>query len=108
MIVIEFMAMEKRANNGNKEYAILSNHICEFIADKFLRKAKDRTGRDLTQNKYALEVGLSSSTLSKIKFPPEDYRIPLSTIYSICNYEKYPLSKFFKEFEDKYGEDILR
>lgn len=102
------MAMEMQENKENKEYAKLSSHICEFIANKFLRRTKDQEGQDITQNKYAKKIGLASSTISKIKLPPKDYRIPLSTIYSICSYEKYPLSKFFKEFEDKYGEDILR
>lgn len=98
--------VEKNENKRNTKNALLFNQLCDFIADKFLREPKNQKGETVSQNVYAKSVGLSSSTISKIKHPKEDYSLPLSTIYSICRYEKYPLSRLFKEFEDKYGVDI--
>lgn len=98
--------VEKNKNNRNKNNAKLYNLLCDFIADKFLREPKNQNGETISQNAYAKSVGLSSSTISKIKYPKEEYSLPIDTIYSICRYEKYPLSKLFGEFEDKYGVDI--
>jgi len=77
--------------------------ICNFITDKFLSPPKDRDGNEISQNQYALDLGISSSVLTKMK-RDEGYDIPFSTIYIICEREKISVSKLFilieKEFSD--------
>lgn len=91
----------------NKTNALVNKYLAAFIFDKFLKQPKDQSGNIISQNKYAQLCGLSSSTLTKLK-DSEGYDIPLSTIYNICRQEKYSLTKFFKEFEKKYGVNIPR
>lgn len=98
------------ANKINKlqltaKNALLNKHLCNFIADKFLRLFINHQGLEVTQNEYAKLCGLSSSTISKLK-TPEGYDLPISTIYNICRHERYSLKKFFTEFEEKYGINI--
>lgn len=91
----------------NKTNALVNKYLASFIFDKFLKEPKNQEGNIISQNKYAQLCGLSSSTLTKLK-DPEGYDIPMSTIYNICRHENYSLSKFFKEFEKKYGVNIPR
>ena len=99
--------MGERINKAmvNKTNALLNKYLAVFIFEKFLKHPKNRDGDVISQNKYAQLCGLSSSTLTKLK-NSEGYDIPLSTIYNICRHEKYSLTKFFKEFEKKYGVDF--
>jgi len=89
----------------NRANALVNKHLCNFIADKFLRAFRDQSGLEISQNQYADLCGLSSSTISKLK-TIEGYDLPISTIYNICRHEQYSLKKFFSEFEDKYGVNI--
>ena len=89
----------------NKTNALVNKFLCAFIYDKFLKNPTNREGIEISQNQYAKLCGLSSSTLTKLK-ESDGYDIPMSTIYNICRHEKYSLSKFFREFEKKYGVNI--
>ncbi|PNW27290.1 helix-turn-helix domain-containing protein [Formosa algae] len=89
----------------NKANALINMHLCNFISDKFLKDPKNRNGVEISQNSYAQLVGLSSSTLTKIK-SSTGYDIPFSTLYNICRHEKYSIKTLFKEFEEKYGINI--
>ena len=89
----------------NKTNFIVNKKLCNFIAEKFLRKFYDKQGNEISQNKYAAMCGLSSSTISKIK-TEEGYDLPISTIYNICRQENYSLNKLFSEFEQTYGKNF--
>ena len=89
----------------NKANTLINKHLCNFIAYKFLREPKNEKGKIVSQNEYSYLVGLSSSTISKIK-SSSGYDLPISTIYNICRHEKYSLKKLFQEFEDKFGVNI--
>ncbi|MGJ5641513.1 hypothetical protein [Formosa sp. S-31] len=93
---------KEKLNSAN---ALINEHLCNFISDKFLRQPKNKEGLNVSQNVYASLVGLSSSTISKIK-SSSGYDLPFSTIYNICRHEKYSLKLLFQEFEEKYGENI--
>ena len=89
----------------NKANALVNKYLCNFIANKFLRSYHNQNGVEISQNKYAEQCGLSSSTISKLK-SSEGYGIPMTTIYNICRYERYSLKNLFTEFENKYGINI--
>lgn len=89
----------------NRANAVVNRHLCNFVADKFLRTFRDQNGNEISQNQYAGLCGLSSSTISKLK-TSEGYDLPISTIYNICRHERYSLKNFFSEFEEKYGINI--
>lgn len=89
----------------NKKNALVNKHLCNFIESKFLRRYCDQEGNVISQNDYARNCGITSSTISKLKLP-EGYNIPMSTIYNILRYEHCSLEKFFQEFEDEKGINI--
>ncbi len=94
-----------KLDKHNKINSLINKKLCNFIADKFLRTLYDKNGNEISQNKYAAQCGLSSSTISKIK-SEEGYDLPISTIYNICRQESYSLQKLFTEFENLYGENF--
>lgn len=49
---------------------------------------------------------LHSSTITKLK-SHQGYNIPFVTIYSILRFENYTLKKFFDEFENQFGKNII-
>ncbi len=91
---------------ANKKNALLYKLLCNFIATKFLLDIKNKSGETISQNAYAKECGITSSTITKLK-SNEGYDIPISTIYSICRRENYSLEQLFREFEEQYGINIL-
>lgn len=97
--------MPSANQNKDKLNVAIYRDLCNFISDKFLRKFKDEFGNNISQNIYAKKCGLSSSTISKIK-EARGYDVPISTISSICLFEKVSLAQFFLEFEKKYGKQI--
>lgn len=100
------MAINSRKNIHNKKHPLINKYLCNFIELKFLRKLLDHEGNEVSQNDYAKFCGTTSSTISKLK-KPEGYDVPISTVYNICRHEKYSLQKFFAEFEQLYGDNIL-
>jgi len=85
--------------------AYLFKYLCQFIVSKFLIEIKDRNGKTISQNEYAKQCGISSSTLTKLK-SEQGYDIPISTIYKFCRYENIELADLFNEFEAKYGTNL--
>lgn len=89
----------------NSKNALVNKHLCNFIESKFLREYHNQKGEIISQNEYAKQCGITSSTISKLKLP-EGYNIPMSTIYNVLRHEQYSLEKFFKEFENAKGINI--
>lgn len=97
-------------NSSNKDElkginALVNKYLCNFIAKKFFSPFSDQNGNEISQNLYSDGCGITSSTLSKIK-DSDGYNIPMTTIYSICRFERYSLEQFFSEFEKEYGTNI--
>ncbi|KAB7530302.1 hypothetical protein F8C76_01995 [Flagellimonas olearia] len=97
-------------SSSNKEElkkinALVNKYICNFIAKKFFSPYCDENGEETSQNEYSEKCGIASSTLTKMK-SPDGYNIPMTTVYSICRFEKYSLEDFFTEFEKEYGTNI--
>lgn len=88
-----------------EENALVNKYFCNFIADKFLRNFKNHEGAVLTQNNYAKQCGLSSSTITKLKLEG-GYDVPMSTVYNLCRFEKVSIGSLMFEFEKKYGINI--
>lgn len=85
--------------------ALVNKHLCNFIVKKFFSPYYDENGNEISQNNYSSECGVASSTLTKMK-DNDGYNVPITTIYSICRFEKYSLKEFFSEFEKEYGTNI--
>lgn len=85
--------------------ALVNKYLCNFIAKKFFSPYCDEDGVETSQNEYSENCGVASSTLTKLK-SPDGYNIPMTTVYSICRFEKYSLEDFFSEFEKEYGTNI--
>lgn len=98
--------MSTNDDNLKTKNAYVKKALCNFITDKFLLNLKDGAGNTLTQNKYAKNVGVTSSTITKLK-SDQGYNIPFVTIYSILRFENYSLKKFFDEFENQFGKNIV-
>lgn len=94
-----------KAKKQQKQQKHINKLICNFIAKRFLLAPTDHKGKTTSQNKYADLIGLSSSILTKMK-EEEGYKIPLATIYNICQKENISLTEFFREFEKEYSYDI--
>ena len=99
------MAIKNDKKKLNKTNALINKHLCNFIADKFLRVTKNQEGKSISQNQYSDMVGLSSSTISKLK-SLEGYNIPISTIYNNGRHEQYSLKVLLNYQQLKYGVDI--
>lgn len=89
----------------NKLNALVNKYLCNFIVKKFFSPYRDEDGIETSQNVYSENCGVASSTLTKLK-SPDGYNIPMTTVYSICRFEKCSLEDFFSEFEKEYGTNI--
>ena len=90
-----------------EQQKLVNKLVCRFIAENFLSPPRDQDGNEISQNEYSEIIDISSSVLSKMK-NEKGYKIPLSTINSICEKEKISLSEFFKRFEKRFPEAILK
>ncbi|WP_293924782.1 helix-turn-helix domain-containing protein [Sphingobacterium sp. UBA6320] len=83
---------------AEKEESIyeLNKNMCKFIQQNYFDPFKI-DGVETSQNKYAEECDLSSSTISKIE-NPKGYNISISTLHKLTRFQKIDLDKFFTEF----------
>ncbi len=95
------MSKEKSAHIREKQARLANKLICNFIAQKFLSPPKDGNAKEISQNEYALNLGISSSVLTKMK-RDEGYDIPFSTIYLICQKENLLVSELLSMLEKEY------
>ena len=95
------MSKESPGHTREKQLKLANKLICNFIAEKFLSPPKDETGKVISQNEYALGLGISSSVLTKMK-KDEGYDIPFSTIYLICQKENLLVSELLAILEKEY------
>ncbi|MDN3692440.1 helix-turn-helix transcriptional regulator [Chryseobacterium tructae] len=70
----------------------INEKICSYITKKWLIPWLQE-GK--SQNSFAKSHGVEESTIRKIK-SEETYRIPVETLFKICEARKISLSDFFK------------
>jgi len=90
-----------------QQQKLVNKLVCRFITEIFLSPPLDPDGKEISQNEYSEIIDISSSVLSKMK-NEKGYKIPLSTINSICEKERISLSEFFKRFEKRFPETIIK
>lgn len=69
----------------------INKRVCNFIADKWIKDSK-------SNRSFALDHNIDEKTVRKI-LQPDGYRIPLKTLYKICEAKEISLSDFFSMFE---------
>lgn len=101
------MTKENAKSQRIQHQKLVNKLVCRFIAENFLSPPRDNDGKEISQNEYSKIIDISSSVLSKMK-NEEGYEIPLSTINIICEKERISLSEFFKKFEKRFPEAIIK
>ena len=76
--------------------------ICEFITKEWIDPFLSHGG---TQVEFADHHNILESTVRKIK-SKSNYRIPVETLFKICQEKRLNISDFFKEVEKMFP-DIL-
>jgi len=99
------LTKESSQVRAKKQQKHINKLVCNFISKRFLLVPTDENGNITSQNNYADLIGLSSSVLTKMK-EEEGYKVPLATIYNICQKENISLTEFFREFEKEYSYHI--
>ena len=101
------MTKEGAKSQTVEQQKLVNKLVCRFITENFLSPPRDQDGEEISQNEYSEIIDISSSVLSKMK-NEEGYKIPLSTINSICEKERISLSEFFKRLEKRFPEAIIK
>ncbi|MEJ5054527.1 hypothetical protein [Sphingobacterium sp. MYb382] len=79
-----------------KSISELNKGLCSFIKQRYFSPFKI-DGKKTSLNQYANACNLAPSTISKIN-SVKGYNIPVSTIYTITEFEETSLEVFFKDF----------
>ena len=74
--------------------------ICEFITKEWINPFLANGG---SQVEFADNHNILESTVRKIK-TKSSYRIPVETLFKICQERKISISDFFQEIEKKFPE----
>ncbi|WP_299553505.1 helix-turn-helix domain-containing protein [Seonamhaeicola sp.] len=67
----------------------IDKKICNYIANEWVSKAK-------TKSSFAIDHNIDEKTVRKIVKEKEGYRIPVKTLYKICEAREIKISEFFK------------
>ena len=78
----------------------INRAICDFITQEWVDPFLENGG---SQVEFADRHNILESTVRKIK-SRSGYRIPVETLFKICQEKKMCLSNFFKEVEKKFPE----
>lgn len=81
----------------------INRAICEFITQAWINPFLENGG---SQVEFADRHNILESTVRKIKGKSE-YRIPVETLFKICQERKICISDFFKEVEKKFPDLII-
>lgn len=76
----------------------INGAICDFITIEWIDPYLQDGG---TQVEFADKHNILESTVRKIK-GKSNYRIPVETLFKICQEKGLNISDFFKRVEDKY------
>ncbi len=80
----------------------INKAICNYITEEWIDPFLEHGG---SQVEFADRHNILESTVRKIK--SKDYRIPVETLFKICQERKISISEFFKEVEKKFPDLIL-
>lgn len=78
----------------------INKAICEFITIKWIEPFLSNGG---TQVEFADNHNILESTVRKIK-NKSGYRIPVETLFKICQEKRINTSDFFKDIEEMFPE----
>lgn len=82
----------------------INKAICDFITQEWIDPFIQNGG---SQVEFADRHNILESTVRKIKGKSE-YRIPVETLFKICQERKISMSDFFKGIEKKFPDLIFR
>ena len=93
------------SNQNNKENLtkgkrifLVDKYICNFIASEWILQ-------NVSDREQARKFGIHPNLIKKIK-DEDGYKMPASTLATICFYKGIKVSDFFKILENKYGSKI--
>lgn len=69
----------------------INKKVCNFIANEWIRESKSNRG-------FALDHNIDEKTVRKL-LKPDGYRIPVKTLFKICEAKEISLMKFFSMLE---------
>tara|TARA_B100000378_G_C18019768_1_gene403747 strand:+ start:127 stop:387 length:261 start_codon:yes stop_codon:yes gene_type:complete len=81
----------------------INEAICIYITEIWINPFLENGG---SQVEFADNHNILESTVRKIK-SPEEYRIPVETLFKLCKERKICLSEFFKQVEKMFPDLIL-
>lgn len=86
----------KQSNETKKTKVFLvDRHVCNFIRDEWMKDIE-------SFRKWGKQHGVHEAIARKIN-EKEGYKIPVSTLNTICFYKQIKVSDFFVMLEKKYG-----
>ncbi|MFV5703235.1 transcriptional regulator [Flavobacterium sp. XS2P12] len=74
---------------------LIDRYICNYICEKWM-------SNDVSNRSFGKSHGIHEGIVRKIK-EVDGYKIPVSTLTTICFYKGIKMSDFFKLIEEKYG-----
>lgn len=75
---------------------LIDRYVCNFICEKWMSD-------DVSNRSFGKSHSIHEGIVRKIK-EVDGYKIPVSTLTTICFYKGMKLSEFFKLIEETYGE----
>lgn len=75
---------------------LVDQHVCNFIKEEWMKNIK-------SFREWSRQHGVHEEISRKIN-QKEGYKIPVSTLKTICFYKNVTLSDFFSLVEKKYGD----
>jgi len=94
------MALNGKNSNSSNESRktkifLVDKHVCNFIKDEWMRDIQ-------SFRKWGKQHGVHEAIARKIN-EKDGYKIPVSTLNTICFYKQIKISDFFSMVEEKYG-----
>lgn len=89
---------KKENSSKGKRVYLVDKYICNFIASEWISE-------QISDREQAKKFGIHHNLIKKIK-EEDGYKIPASTLATICFYKGIKVSDFFKTLENKYGTKI--
>ena len=95
------MASKSKNNNSLNEIKktkvfLVDKHVCNFIKEEWMKDIE-------SFRKWGRQHGVHEAIVRKIN-EREGYKIPVSTLNTICFYKQIKISDFFQLVEKKYGD----
>jgi hypothetical protein len=95
------MANDKLQSNTSKDknpikVFLIDRYVCNYISEEWMSD-------DVSNRSFGKSHGIHEGIVRKIK-EVDGYKIPVSTLTTICFYKGIKMSEFFKLIEEKYGQ----